>query len=163
MVLDTSNHWPYHTDLLVSCLKFRLATVCEYLNYCYNTSNDYWDIPEKFQKGWFELYSFLKKSPYISRFITLPFEILDKTKLYPCKFREIMLHSLEISRPKMKTYGNSTCYFLDQSWKFYFFFSWPMKFSNYIIYNTHTHTHIYIYIYIYTLTLTAFCINVKYI
>ena len=49
-----------------------------------------------------------KKNPEIFSFITLPMEILDKTKLYLCKFREIVLHPLEIPRPKMKTYGNST-------------------------------------------------------
>ena len=75
MVLDTSNHWSYHTDLLVSCLKFKLATVCEYLNYCYNTSNDYWDIPEKFQKGWFEDIVFWKKAL-----------IFLGLSLYPLKF-----------------------------------------------------------------------------
>ena len=32
----TSKNWPYHTDLLVFCLKFKLSPVCEYLNYCYN-------------------------------------------------------------------------------------------------------------------------------
>ena len=32
----TSKNWPYHTDLLVSCLKFKLSPVCEYLNYYYN-------------------------------------------------------------------------------------------------------------------------------
>ena len=28
----TFKHWPYHTDLLVFCLKFRLLFVCKYLN-----------------------------------------------------------------------------------------------------------------------------------
>ena len=37
----TSNHWPYQTDLLVFCLKFRLTPVCEYLNYYYDITNDY--------------------------------------------------------------------------------------------------------------------------
>ena len=36
----TSKHWPYHKDLLVFCLKFRLSPVCEYLNYYYNITND---------------------------------------------------------------------------------------------------------------------------
>ena len=70
-------------------------------------------------------HTFLEKKPEIFRFITLPLGILDKTKLYPCEFREIVLHRLEIPRPKMKTDGNSTWYLqlqLDQSWKFHFFF-----------------------------------------
>ena len=46
IVLGTSNHWPYDTDLLVFRLKFRLAPVCEYLNYYYNTTTDYCAIPE---------------------------------------------------------------------------------------------------------------------
>ena len=33
---DTSKNWPYHTDLLVFCLKFKLLPVCEYLNYYCN-------------------------------------------------------------------------------------------------------------------------------
>ena len=43
----TSNHWPFHADLLVYCLKFRLSPVCEYLNYYYNITNVYRAIPEK--------------------------------------------------------------------------------------------------------------------
>ena len=35
----TSKNWPYHTDLLVFCLKFKLSPVCEYLNYYYNITN----------------------------------------------------------------------------------------------------------------------------
>ena len=49
MVPDTSKHWPYHKTLLVFCLKFRLAPICEYLNYYYNITNDYRAIPEKIQ------------------------------------------------------------------------------------------------------------------
>ena len=33
VVAITSNHWPYHRDLRIFCLKFRLAPACEYLNY----------------------------------------------------------------------------------------------------------------------------------
>ena len=74
-----------------------------------------------------------KKNSEIFRFITLPLEVLDKRKPCPCKFCEIVLHPLEILRPKMKThYGNSTWYFLDQSWKFHFFYSWPLEFPHHI-------------------------------
>ena len=40
----TSKNWPYHTGLLVFCLKFNPSLVCEYLNYCYNITNDCWTI-----------------------------------------------------------------------------------------------------------------------
>ena len=43
-----------HTDLLVFCLKFKLPPVCEYLNYYYNITNDFWAIPEKIQTGGIE-------------------------------------------------------------------------------------------------------------
>ena len=34
VILDTSKHWSYHTGLLVLvfCVKFRLLSVCEYVN-----------------------------------------------------------------------------------------------------------------------------------
>ena len=64
MVPSTSNYWPYHTDLLVFCLKFRLSPVCEYLKYCYKLSNDYWAVPEKIQTSGFE---------EIFRFVTLSY------------------------------------------------------------------------------------------
>ena len=54
---DTSKNWPYHTDLLVFCLEFKLLLVCEYLNYCYNITNDCWTIPEK--------HTFFKKKTWI--------------------------------------------------------------------------------------------------
>ena len=61
MVPRTSNYWPYHTELLVFCLKFRLSPVCEYLNYYYKISNGYWAIPEKIQTGEFEeIFRFLE-------------------------------------------------------------------------------------------------------
>ena len=60
IVPGTSKNWPYHTDLLVFCLKFKLSPVCEYLNYYYNISND-WTIPEKYKQGEFRTYFFFKK------------------------------------------------------------------------------------------------------
>ena len=61
MVPGTSNYWPYHKYLLVFCLKFRLAPVCEYLNYYYNITNGYWAIPTKIQARGFEDILFSKK------------------------------------------------------------------------------------------------------
>ena len=46
----TSKDWPYHTDLLVFYLKLKLSSVCEYLNYYYDITNDCWAIPEKFKQ-----------------------------------------------------------------------------------------------------------------
>ena len=62
VVPGTSNHWPYHTDLLFFCLKFRLSSVCQYLNCFYSMANDYWAIPEKTQTGQLERTYLLKKN-----------------------------------------------------------------------------------------------------
>ena len=45
-----------------------------------------------------------KKKSEIFRFITLLLEILDKRRIYPWKFHEIVLQPLEILRPKLRTY-----------------------------------------------------------
>ena len=52
----TSKNWPYHTDLLVFCFKFKLSPICEYLNYYYNITNDCWAIPEKSKEGGLRTY-----------------------------------------------------------------------------------------------------------
>ena len=63
--------------------------------------------------------TFLKK-PWIFRFVTLPLEIVNSREktANPRKFWKIMVYCffrLEIStRPKTKTDGNSTWFFLDQ-------------------------------------------------
>ena len=72
MVPSTSNHYPYHTDLLGFYLKFRLWPVCKYLNYYYKISNDYWVIPEKIQTSEFE---------EIFRFVTLSYGNFGQNKL----------------------------------------------------------------------------------
>ena len=77
IVPGTSKNWPYHTDLLVFYLKFKLLPVCEYLSYYYDITND-WAISEKSKQGGFRAYFFLKKK-YGSgsfRFVTLPLKIL---------------------------------------------------------------------------------------
>ena len=76
MVPGTSNHWPYHKDLLVFYLKFRLEPVREYLNYYYNITNDYWTIPVNIQADGFYGHTILKKK-------ALKFSGLS---LYPWKF-----------------------------------------------------------------------------
>ena len=63
----------------------------------------------------------------IFQFFTLLPKILDKTKLLPWKFHKIVLNPLGIPRPKTKTPGNSTLFFLGNPWKFYFVFKWPLK------------------------------------
>ena len=47
----TSKNWPYHTDLLVFRLKFKLSPICEYLKYYYNITNDSWAIPKNSKQG----------------------------------------------------------------------------------------------------------------
>ena len=69
-------------------------------------------------------HTFLKKILRLFKFVTLPLEILKKTKLHPRKFHNILLHSLEIPMPFKNqdpwkslmnffiTSGNSTCFLL---------------------------------------------------
>ena len=80
-----------------------------------------WAIPEKSQTerggGGFE------NPPGIFHFFTLPQEIPDKKKLNPWIFHKIVLDPLEIPRPKTKTPGNSTLFFLGHPWKFHFVFN----------------------------------------
>ena len=57
IVSGTSKTWPYHTDLLVFCVEFKLAPVCQYLNYYYNITN-YWAIPEKSKQEGLRTYFF---------------------------------------------------------------------------------------------------------
>ena len=49
-------------------------------------------------------------------------------KLHPGKFCKIVLQPLEIPRPRIKTYGNSTWFLLDHPWKFHFLLNWPLEF-----------------------------------
>ena len=157
MVPGTSNHWPYHRDLLVFCLKFRPAPVCEYLNYYYNITNDYWDIPEETQAVGFDDILFWKKTLKISGLSLYPwnfwakqnFTLANSMKLCctPCKFQGQKWRLMEIQHDIFFiNHGNSTSFFL--SWPLEFphgIFSISMKFHVlYIIY-------IYIYIYIYIL------------
>ena len=50
--------------------------------------------------------------PWKFSFFTLPLQIPDKTILNPWILNKIVLDPLEISRPKTKTPGNSTLFFL---------------------------------------------------
>ena len=69
--------------------------------------------------GWLETYIFELPLEFFI-FFTLPLEISEKIKLHPWKFHKIVLHLLEIPRPKTKTTGNSSLFFLGHPWKFYF-------------------------------------------
>ena len=51
ILAGTFKNWPYHKDLLVSCLKFKFSPVCEYLNYFYEITNDCCAILEKSKQG----------------------------------------------------------------------------------------------------------------
>ena len=69
-------------------------------------------------------HTFLKKILRLFKFVTLPLEILKKTKLHLWKFHNILLHLLEIPMPFKNqdpwkslmnffiTSGNSTCFLL---------------------------------------------------
>ena len=61
--------------------------------------------------------TFLWKNLRMYRFVTLRLEIPEKKVIHPRIFCKIVIHSffgLKISRPKAKTHGNSTWFFLDQ-------------------------------------------------
>ena len=80
-----------------------------------------WVIPEKNPNGQSSRTGgHFWKNPGIFRFVTLPLENVNsrEKRANPRKFCKIMAHSffgLEIStRPKTKTNGNSTWFFLDQ-------------------------------------------------
>ena len=60
-----SKNWPYHTYSLVFCLKFKLLSICEYLNYYYNITNYCWAIPEKSKQVRLIIYFLLKKSLHL--------------------------------------------------------------------------------------------------
>ena len=133
----TFKDWPYHTDLLVFCLKFRLSPVFEYLNYYYNINNAYWVIPEKSKQKRVEDILFWKKKRGIFRFVILPLEIPDKKKLYPWKFHKIVLQgSWKIQKPRPMetphgffiTPGNSTSFSTDPSNFRVIFLQDPQKF-----------------------------------
>ena len=65
---------------------------------------------------------FCKKNPEMFTFVTLFLPISDKMKLHPLVFHKTVLHyRLEFPRPKTETHKNSTWFFLNHSWKFYFF------------------------------------------
>ena len=66
-------------------------------------------LQKKSRQGGLRIY-FFDKTPGVFMFVTLPlpFEIPEKTKLHASKFHRIVLHLLEIPRPKTKAYGNTT-------------------------------------------------------
>ena len=77
------------------------------------------------QGGWG--YTFLKRTPGIFHFFTLPLEIPDKTKVNPGIFLKIVQDSLEIPRAKTKNPGNSTLFCLGHTLKFLFVFNEPLE------------------------------------
>ena len=116
----TSKNWPYHTELLVLSLKFKLSLVCEYLNYCYNTTNDCWTIPEKSKQGGLRTYFLKKKHLDLWGLSLYPWQFWTKQNLlYPWKSCKTVLHPLEIPRSKAKTHESAT-WFLDHPYKFRF-------------------------------------------
>ena len=51
----------------------------------------------------------------------------EKTNLHLWKFSKMVLHTLEISKPKTNTPGNRTWFFLDHPWKFHLLFDRPLE------------------------------------
>ena len=80
------------------------------------------NIPQKIQTGGLMIY-FYENPPGIFHFFTLPMEIPDKTKLNPSILHKLVLNHLEIPRPKTKSSGNSTLFFINHPWKFHFVFN----------------------------------------
>ena len=78
---------------------------------------------KKKKQGGLRTYFFENPPAGIFHFFTLPLEIPHKTKLHPWKIHKIVLDPLEIPRPKIKTPGNSTLFFLGHPWKFHFVFN----------------------------------------
>ena len=78
-------------DLLVFCVRFRYSPVCEYLNYYYKISNDYWAIPEKIQTGGFE---------EVFTFITLSYGNSWQNKALPSQIPWNCVTSLGDSKAK---------------------------------------------------------------
>ena len=68
--------------------------------------------------------------PPVEYFIFLPLELPGKTKLHSWKFYKIVLDSLKIPRPKTKSTGNSTQFFLGRPWKFQFVFNQLLEISH---------------------------------
>ena len=90
----------------------------------------------KKKQGWGVEDTLFWTSPGIFRFLTLPLEIPDKTKLHPIARLETQQnciahpqHPSENLRPKTKTPGNSTWLFLDHPWNSTLFLINPWKFD----------------------------------
>ena len=62
-------------------------------------------------------------------YLLYPLEIPDKSKLHPWTLWKPALHPLEIPRPKTKTPGDSTYFFLGHPWKLHMLLLWyPREF-----------------------------------
>ena len=55
-------------------------------------------------------------------FLLYPWKFWTKQSSTPWKFNKFVLGPMEIPRPKTKTPGNSTLFFLGHPWKFHFVF-----------------------------------------
>lgn len=116
--------------MLVFCVKFRLSPVCQYQNYYYNITNNYLVILEQIQRRECWGYTFLKRKPWIFKFVPLTLELIDKRKFYPWKIWKSVSHCLEVPRLKTKAHGNSTWFLLDHPCKFHVFFNWSLAFGH---------------------------------
>ena len=99
-----------------------LTTGCWFL-LDYFLQSEHWNYcPLPNYRMYFENILFWKP-PRIFHFFNLPLEIPDKTKLHPWKFYTFLLDPLELPRPKTKTPGKSTLFFLVHPQKFHFIFN----------------------------------------
>ena len=81
-------------------------------------------------EGWG--YTFSKKTPELLGLSLCPKKFQIKWHFTQGNSTKILLHPLDIPKPKTNTHGNITWFFLHHHWKFHFFISWPLKFPHFI-------------------------------
>ena len=69
---------------------------------------------------------FFEPVPGIFHFFTLP-QGNSRQKAPPWKVHRFLLDPVEIPKPKSKTPGNPTLFFLGHPWKFHFIFNEPLE------------------------------------
>ena len=77
---------------------------------------------KKPKQGGLQIFFFFWTVGFLKKLLEIP----DK-KFNPQIFYEIVLNPLEIPRPKTKTLGNSTLFFLGHTWKFRFVFNYLLE------------------------------------
>ena len=85
-------------------------------------------IPEKSKQGRLMIY-FYEKNPGIFRFVTLSLEIRKKTSFHRWKFCKLCgrYPFWKFQRQKARLREIPLSVFLEQPWKFHFFFNWLLE------------------------------------